>query len=656
MIAVGLTRGLFDMRVPAPRTNVVEIRFAPLTDRDRFDRLGWRREPLQRAPGRPGYWELDVDALLLPDGDYEYEFILDGRDDQPVADPYADELVRFGGYRGLFHIRGAQRWRPPFSWADELRPNVRLPNNNELVIYELPLRWVAGTAEEHERQIGLGTFDRVIFERLDELADLGVNAIELLPVQDSPDTLNWGYGNRFFLAPDLDMGAPVDLKVLVKRCHQHGIRVILDVVMNHAKQCPLEALADDWFFLLKGDEEPGRGEDWGGRLFRYRRPAADGQFPARTFHYDAADWWIREYHIDGFRIDEFRGIDHWEFIQTFKDRAAASFRQLFPGRPFLIIAEDSWRRAQITQDRPDNPNGRRVVDAIWNFAYRDEARRLFRDQVVTSWGQPARRDRIRAMVTGSRMWDAWDSRFKDGFDDLAQAVNYLTSHDVEKEGEQRLMNFLFGGLLRRRELGDGGVQQIRGMVNRLPDQDPSVQVAHTQALDQVRSGFGLLLTSVGIPMVLAGEEFADVHDLEHSDWRLKMSDPVDHSRRDQPGHRALWNAVRDLVRLRTTHPALQRNEVEFLYFHPQIDDNAGVRVFAYCRTANAPMGRQGQVVVIANCGPQNFPEFDVPWPWTDPGRITEHGVPLLGGAPVFRVQQTRATVSLDPFQVRVFAT
>src|SRR6478752_6996292 len=113
------------------------------------------------------------------------------------------------------------------------------------------------------------------------------------------------------------------------------------------------------------------------------------------------------------------------------------------------------------------------------------------------------------------------------------------------------MNFLFGGLLRRRGLGSGDVPQIRSIVDRLPEQDPAVQAAHMQALDQVRSGFGLLLTSVGIPMVLAGEEFADVHDLDHTDWRLKMSDPVDHRRRDQPGHNALWNAVRDLMRLRT---------------------------------------------------------------------------------------------------------
>jgi 1,4-alpha-glucan branching enzyme len=290
------------------------------------------------------------------------------------------------------------------------------------------------------------------------------------------------------------------------------------------------------------------------------------------------------------------------------------------------------------------------------LAYRDEVRRLLRDRLATSWGQPARRERIRAMVAGRPMWDEWDRHFKDGFGDLAQAVNYLTSHDVEKEGEQRLMNFVFGELLRRLSLGNGDVQQVRRVVDGMAEQEPRIQAAHVQALDQVRSGFGLLLTSVGIPMFLGGEEFADVHDLDHTDWRLKMSDPIDHRRRDHPGHRALWDAVQDLVHLRTGHPALQRNEVDFFYFHPQIDDNAGVRVFAYCRTAGRPVGSEGQVVVVANCGPQDFPTFDLPWPWTNTGRISEHGVPLQGTRPQFRIHQTSATVSLTQFQVRVFTT
>lgn len=641
------------LRLPAPDAVTIDVRFAPLTARDRFDPLTWDRIALQPDPTAPGYFVLDLSLLGLPDGAYEYEFILDGRNNEPVPDPFAEELTRFGGYRGVFRIEQGMRVRQPFTWHDELPAGRTLPENNRIVIYEMPLRWMGAATMDDSRQVGLGDFDHVIHDHLDDLADLGINTIELLPVQDSADTINWGYGTRFFFAPDYDMGGPVDMKLFVKRCHQRGIRVVLDVVMNHARACPLESLARDWFFLENSDEEGGR-PGWGGRIFRYRRPAPDGSFPARTFHYRMARYWIREYHIDGFRIDEFKGIDHWEFIQSFREHAWDEHRSHFPDRPFIVIAEDSWRRAAIAQDRPEHPQGQKVVDSIWNFAFRDEARRLLRNQLHTNWGEPSRRERIRAMVEGSRTWDDWDHRFKEGFTDLAQAVNYVTSHDVQEQGEQRFMNYIFGDLLRIRGLGDGSVGNVRYNLGRMDD--PDVQQAHREALDRAGSAFALLLTSVGIPMFLAGEEFGDVHDLDHSDWRLKMSDPVDWTRRHQPGHAALRDRVRDLIRLRTTTPALQRNEVELFYLHPTIDENDGARVFAYCRTGGSAPGSPDQVAVVVNSGWQYFSRFDLPWPWTDTARIAEFGAPAEGSLPEFNPQHRKITLSLMPFQVRVFRT
>ena len=148
-----------------------------------------------------GHFEIDLDTLHLADGAYEYEFIIDDTPGSPgrrVPDPYAEELTRFGGYRGVFHMAGGKRVRRPFSWVDEFVPGVTLANNNALVIYELPLRWMSAAPDDDDyRQVDLGTFDSALFERLDELAALGINAIEFLPIQDSPDTLNWGYSTLF---------------------------------------------------------------------------------------------------------------------------------------------------------------------------------------------------------------------------------------------------------------------------------------------------------------------------------------------------------------------------------------------------------------------------------------------------------------------------
>src|SRR3989440_12195432 len=142
----------------------------------------------------------------------------------------------------------SMRWLLLFRSFKPAHPLLDLiPQNNQAVIYEMPVKWMSSDPSENPL-VELGTFDKVIFERLDELAAAGINCIELLPIQDTPQTLNWGYGTRFYFAPDYDIGSPVDARLFVKFCHRKGIRVILDVVMNMvAPQCPLANFAEPWF-------------------------------------------------------------------------------------------------------------------------------------------------------------------------------------------------------------------------------------------------------------------------------------------------------------------------------------------------------------------------------------------------------------------------
>jgi hypothetical protein len=101
---------------------------------------------------------------------------------------------------------------------------------------------------------------------------------------------------------------------------------------------------------------------------------------------------------------------------------------------------------------------------------------------------------------------------------------------------------------------------------------------------------------------------------------------------------------------------LHRNEIEFFYIHPDIDQNDGVRVFAYCRTANKPLGSREQIVVVVNAGPHNFPVFDLPWQWQEVNKIREHAVPARGTLPEYHTNENYARLSLAPFEVRVFST
>jgi hypothetical protein len=231
----------------------------------------------------PGWWDFDIDALGLADGAYEYEFLLDG-EISPSADPYADEITRFGGYRGVFRVAGKQRSQATFRWDDEFTGAPPLKSNNEIVIYEMPIKWMASDPSENPL-VELGTFDKLVFEHLDYITTLGVNCIELLPIQDTSQTLNWGYGTRFYFAPDYDLGPPIDARFFIKTCHQRGIRVILDVVMNFFDpSCPLAQFAPAagpaWFSVASGTD--GR-QDWGQILFRFNTPSYDAYFAAREF-------------------------------------------------------------------------------------------------------------------------------------------------------------------------------------------------------------------------------------------------------------------------------------------------------------------------------------------------------------------------------------
>jgi 1,4-alpha-glucan branching enzyme len=165
--------------------------------------------------------------------------------------------------------------------------------------------------------------------------------------------------------------------------------------------------------------------------------------------------------------------------------------------------------------------------------------------------------------------------------------------------------------------------------------------------------FAILMTSVGMPMMLAGEEFGDVHDQSAFDPNQKQQDPVQWLRAQLPANKALRENVADLIHLRVEHPALARNEASFFYFHPQFDDNDAPRVFAYFRTAGLAPGNAGQVIVVANMGAAAYPSYDIPgWPW-EARPMVEYG--YSSAQPVWNAVTKLLTLKLDAFQTRVFA-
>ena len=182
-------------RVWGPHLDEVELHIVAPND---------RRVKLEKSPD--GYHEGVVDDC--PEGT-RYMFVIDGNERPDPASRHQPE-----GVHKASEVVGRD-----FEWHDSDWKGLPL---EELVIYELHI----GTFTEE------GTFDSAI-AKLDELRDLGVNAIELLPVAQFPGDRNWGYDGVYVGAAQASYGGPRGLKRLVDAAHQRGIAVLLDVVYNH---------------------------------------------------------------------------------------------------------------------------------------------------------------------------------------------------------------------------------------------------------------------------------------------------------------------------------------------------------------------------------------------------------------------------------------
>lgn len=183
--------------------------------------------------------------------------------------------------------------KPEFEWSDATKNFVR-PDKNNLVIYEM---WVYDFT--HDRGYA------GVINRLDYLEQLGINAIELMPVSEFDGNYNWGYSPCLYFAPDKAYGPATQLKELVDECHKRGIAVILDMVFNHAtgnnpmnKLYPYGAdLAKNPWFNVTPPHGDTYYEDW-----NHDFP------PAHNMFIRALKYWIEEYKVDGYRLDLSHGL------------------------------------------------------------------------------------------------------------------------------------------------------------------------------------------------------------------------------------------------------------------------------------------------------------------------------------------------------------
>ncbi len=191
------------------------------------------------------------------------------------------------------YVTVIQTAKPAFSWSDATL-NFKRPNKNNLVIYEL---WVRDHTA-HRSIEGL-------MERLEYFKDLGVNAIELMPVTEFDGNDSWGYSPNHYFALDKAYGTPEQLKTFIDECHKRGIAVILDMVFNHAtglnpmnKLYPWGAdLSHNPWFNVNPPHGDNVYEDWNHDFA-----------PTKTMFTRSLQYWLEEYKVDGYRMDLSHGL------------------------------------------------------------------------------------------------------------------------------------------------------------------------------------------------------------------------------------------------------------------------------------------------------------------------------------------------------------
>jgi len=225
-----------------------------------------------------------------------------------------------------------------YDWGDGDWSGVA---REELVLYELHV----GAFTE------AGTFDAVR-ERLSYLESLGVTAIEIMPVHDFPGERNWGYDPAALFAPAAAYGRPDALRRLVDAAHRTGLAVVLDVIYNHFG--PDGAYANAFAPVLTDKYET----PWGSAV----NLDDDGSDGVRRFFFDNALHWLREYHVDGLRLDATHAL-HDESTPHFLAELSATVDEHVDAPPRHLIAEDHRNLNRLVRPRDDDGYG---LDAVWS--------------------------------------------------------------------------------------------------------------------------------------------------------------------------------------------------------------------------------------------------------------------------------------------------
>jgi maltooligosyltrehalose trehalohydrolase len=500
--------------VYAPRAERVEVRLllseertVPLTR----DEHGYHRGVAEEVP--PG-------ALYL--------YRLDGEKDRP--DPASRFQPR--GVHGPSQVIG----RDAFRWED--REWTGLPLES-YILYELHV----GTFTRE------GTFDAVI-PRLDALKELGITAVELMPVAQFPGNRNWGYDGVYPFAVQDSYGGPEGLKKLVNACHQREMAVVLDVVYNH--------LGPEGNYL--GDFGPYFTDryrtPWGAAV-NFDGPHSD---EVRRYFIENALCWLFEYRVDALRLDAIHGIvdaSAYPFLSELAETVRALGEKT--DRRAYLIPESDLNDARVITSKEQGGSG---LSAQWNDDFHHALHVLLTGEKGGYYADFGSLDHLARAYAEGFVYSGRYSRYR--CRRHGNSSRHIAAHQFVVFSQNH--------------------DQVGNRMH-------AERLASLVSFETLKLAAGAVLLSPFLPLLFMGEEYGETapffYFISHSDenlieavrkgrreefaafqWAGEIPDPqdeatyvrsrIDHQLGNQGHHRTLLEFYRELILLRKDHPVLSR--------------------------------------------------------------------------------------------------
>ena len=484
------------------------------------------------------YWHLFVPGIKKGQ---LYGYRVSGPDDKQnghrfdhgkiLIDPYSKAVAVPEGYKRNLHrnpgiidspsMKSVVTDLSGYDWSGDKYPRIPFPRT---VIYEMHAAGFTKNPNSGIEASRCGTYSGLI-EKIPYLKDLGITAVELLPVfqfdeQDAPNGINfWGYSPVSFFAPHQGYGTSKDpLKVLdefrdmVKALHNAGIEVILDVVFNHTAECGatgptfcLKGIDNSIYYILENDKAVYSDYSGTGNTMNANQPVV------RRMIVDSLHFWVGEMHVDGFRFDLASILSRDENGRPLDNPPVLWDIESDPALAGTKLIAEAWDAAGLYQV------GSFIGDnwREWNGIFRDDVRSFMR-------GSSGYISKFASRLLGSP--DVYSHKNREA----EQSINFITCHDgftlndlVSYNSKHNQAN--------GEENRDGGNENFSWNCGAEgPTDDPDIEAIRNR---QVKNFLALTLLSVGAPMILMGDEVRRTqhgnnncycHDSEISwfDWSL----------------------------------------------------------------------------------------------------------------------------------------